>query len=383
MKKIKILYLHSGAELYGADQILLTTVCNLNKEKFEPIVLLPNKGPLVNKLKEKNIRVEIMNYPIIRRKYFNIKGMVYFLHDFFRDSKNICTFVKAENITIVHNNTIAVLEGIYVKRKTKVKLVTHVHEMIDHPKIVAKILYTLHLKNCDKMVVVSHAVKNHIEKLLKIKREKIVVIHNGIEQIKFKNKKDYRKEFNIPHDSKVVAVIGRINSIKGQDHFINAMEKVVEKNNNVYGLIIGDAFENQEWRVQQLKELIIKKNLHNRIIYCGFRNDVNEIYQIIDALVLPSIQNDSFPTVVLEAMSCGIPTIAYKCGGVEEMINDGVNGYLVEQGNYYDLADKILKLINSIKSKESVIKIFDNNYNIKLYTEKLEKEYIDLGDNND
>ena len=344
---------------------------------------MPNKGPLVNKLKEKNIRVEIMHYPIIRRKYFNIKGIVCFLHDFFRDSKNICTFVKAENITIVHNNTIAVLEGIYVKRKTKVKLVTHVHEMIDHPKIVAKILYTLHLKNCDKMVVVSHAVKNHIEKLLKIKRGKIVVIHNGIEQIKFKNKKDYRKEFNIPHDSKVVAVIGRINSIKGQDHFINAMEKVVEKNNNVYGLIIGDAFENQEWRVQQLKELIIKKNLHNRIIYCGFRNDVNEIYQIIDALVLPSIQNDSFPTVVLEAMSCGIPTIAYKCGGVEEMIDDGVNGYLVEQGNYYDLADKILKLINSIKSKESVIKIFDNNYNIKLYTEKLEKEYIDLGDNND
>lgn len=377
MEKIKILFLHSGAELYGADQILLKIVSNLDKNKFEPIVVLPNDGPLFKKLEEQKIRTEIISYPIIRRQYFNLKGILSFIVNYYKSSKKISNFVRKEEIAIVHNNTLAVLEGIYLKKKNKIRLITHIHEMIDKPKLIAKFLYKIHLKNCDKAVVVSEAVRKHISKLLKNSYKNILTINNGIEKEDFNNKElDYYNEFGIPESSKVVAIIGRINAIKGQDHFVSAIEKITKKHDNVYGLIIGDSFSGQEWRVKKINEDIKEKGLENCIRYCGFRDDVKEIYRIIDVLVLPSIQNDSFPTVVLEAMSKGVPTVAYKCGGVEEMIKDGYNGYLVEQYDIDMLSERIEEILfNKENMEDNTKEFFHKHFTIEKFIEKFTALY--------
>lgn len=377
MKKIKILFLHSGAELYGADQILLTIVSNLDKDKFEAIVVLPNEGPLLEKMKEKGIRVEVIPYPIVRRQYFNVKGIFNFIGNYFKSCKKLSDFIEKEEIDIIHNNTIAVLEGIYLKKKNKIKLVTHIHEMIDHPKLVAKFLYKIHLQNCDKVILVSKAVEKHIMHLLKKSYSNIEVVNNGIENVRYENNSiDYYKQFSIPQEAKIVAIVGRINAIKGQDEFIRAMEKVVKNNENTYGLIIGDSFEGQEWRIDEIKKIIKEKKLENKIKYCGFRNDIKNIYNIINVLVLSSVQYDSFPTVVLEAMSVGIPTVAYKCGGVEEMIKNGYNGYLVEQYNIDMLSNKIAEALFNKSNMENNAKIyFQQNFTIEIFIKKIEIIY--------
>ena len=79
---IDILYLHSGAELYGADQILINIVTNLDREKYTPHVLIPNDGPLKDILDKSNIDTTIIDYPIIRRKYFNPKGMIEYCEEY-------------------------------------------------------------------------------------------------------------------------------------------------------------------------------------------------------------------------------------------------------------------------------------------------------------
>ena len=75
MGKYKILFLHAGAELYGADKILLEIVENIDRKTFVPIVILPEDGPLVSKIREAGIEVSILPYPILRRKFFNIRWM--------------------------------------------------------------------------------------------------------------------------------------------------------------------------------------------------------------------------------------------------------------------------------------------------------------------
>lgn len=374
----KILFLHSGAELYGADQILLATVSEINKNEFEPIVVLPNNGPLVDLLKKNNIRVEIIPYPIIRRKYFNVKGILMYSKEYFKACKKLKKLINDEKIEYVHNNTIAVLEGTYLKKHCNIKLISHVHEMIESPKIVAKYLYKIHLKYCDKMVVVSNAVRNYIESFGLKNTNKICVIHNGIKSMDYNEK--YRnvflKEYGIPDNAFVVAIVGRINAIKGQDHFIKAMHQVIKKNSDAYGVIIGDAFKGQEWRIEELKKSIEKEK---NIIYCGFRNDINHLYSAFDLLVVSSVQKDSFPTVVLEAMSCGVPCVAYKCGGVEEMIVNNKNGYLVDQGNIDELSRRIQDMvINKEKNKSfknNCVAIFNDNYTTHQYIKNIEKIY--------
>lgn len=386
-KRKKVLFLHTGAELYGADQILLTTVINLDKSKYESFVVLPNTGPLVEKFHEHNINVEIIPYPIIRRKYFCLSGIIKYLIELKKSKKSLTKYIKKNEIDIIHNNTIAVLEGIFLKKKGLI-LITHVHEMMDKPRLVAKLLYKFHLTKCDKMIVVSNHVKEHIQTLLNKTYPEIVVIHNGIEKIDVCEKKDnYRNELRIPSNAKVVGIVGRINAIKGQDHFVKAMKKVIEKDKNVYGLIIGDAFPGQEWRIDDLKKIIEESNLQSNIIYCGFRNDAKELYQIFDILILSSIQNDSFPTVVLEAMSCGVPTIAYKCGGVEEMVEDGKNGFLVKQGDIEELSKTIDYALHKPaflkESKINSLTKFNKEFTVANYAENILKIYDKCGEKNE
>ena len=76
----KILYLHAGAEMYGADKVLLELIKGLDKDAFEAHVILPNDGVLVAALENVGAKVKVIDYPILRRKYFNPKGIICLLY---------------------------------------------------------------------------------------------------------------------------------------------------------------------------------------------------------------------------------------------------------------------------------------------------------------
>lgn len=371
--KNKILFLHAGAELYGSDRILLSIVTNLDKNIFEPIVVLPNDGPLVDELKRRTVRVEVIPYPILRRKYYNPIGILTYLIAYRRACSKLADLVRKENIRLVHSNTIAVLEGITIKKRCGIVLISHIHEMLDRPRFVARFLYRKHVRAADKIICVSNAVKNHIEKYV-CYGKKVVVVHNGIMPIE-KMRSDIRKNNGIPEHAKLFSIVGRINAIKGQNDFIEAVRKAREKDAKIYGLIVGDTFTGQEWRIKEIRDEITRCGLEKYIKLVGFVSEMSYVYSAIDVLVLPSVQNDSFPTVVLEAMSCGVPTVAYKCGGVEEMIINGRNGYLVNKGDISNLAEKMI-LVASKNDKIEVKKIFCEKYELRPFIEKIQNEYI-------
>ncbi|WP_261787056.1 glycosyltransferase family protein [Lactobacillus taiwanensis] len=133
-----ILYLHAGAEMYGADKILLELVSGLDKTKFRPIVILPTDGVLRKKLEEENIFVHVISYPVLRRKYFNPKGIADYISNYKSKSDDIIKFLDKNDIKIdlIHVNTLAVLEGIRLKNKLDIPLYWHIHEIITHPKII-------------------------------------------------------------------------------------------------------------------------------------------------------------------------------------------------------------------------------------------------------
>ena len=113
----RILFLHAGAEMYRSDKVMFDLICNLDKSKYEPYVILPNDGYLVEALRQENIKVEIIPYPIIRRKYFNIKGILSYCINYQKYSRQLTVVAKREHIDIIHNNTSTVLEGCYISRK--------------------------------------------------------------------------------------------------------------------------------------------------------------------------------------------------------------------------------------------------------------------------
>lgn len=344
----KILYLHTGAELYGADIVLLTLLKGLDKDKYKPIVVLPSKGPLVTELKANNIEVHIIEYPILRRQYFTPKGLINYATTYFGSCKTIIKLVNNRGVDIVHVNTIAVLEGIYVAKKLKLPLIWHVHEILEKPRIVYKFTSALIGLFATKIVAVSDAVKQHLLKSGFIKESKIDVIYNGVDNEKFNPEIDssnLRRELNIPEKAFVIGMIGRVNAIKGQDEFVKIVSILAKKYENVYGVIVGDAFPGQEWRVSKLIENIENSGQKEKIKYLGYRSDANVLHSLFDVYMLPSVSSDSFPTVVLEAMASRKVVTGYKNGGICEMVSDRESGFLEPIGESTKLANDIEKVI--------------------------------------
>lgn len=381
----KILYLHTGAELYGADMVLLTLLEGLDKRKYEPIVVLPMDGPLVNKLKANTIEVHVIDYPILRRQYFTPKGLINYSLTYFGSCNKVISMIKNRKIDIVHVNTIAVLEGIYISKKLEVPLIWHVHEILEKPKIVYKVTSALMGKFATKIITVSKAVKSHLFKSGLISEEKFEVIYNGVNTNKFNPNYDcseLREELSIPNNAFVIGMIGRVNAIKGQDEFIKIASSIIKRNHKVYGVIVGDAFPGQEWRIDDLMKMIDESGCKDNIKYLGYRTDTNILHDLFDVYVLPSISADSLPTVVLESMASKRVVVGYKNGGICEMVRDRESGYLEEIKESTKLAKDIEKIIDNKELYRSMaengFKRLHNMFSLKSFYENIDSLYENL-----
>lgn len=351
-KKINILYLHAGAEMYGADKILLEIVTNLDQDLYKPLVILPNEGVLVYELQKRNIEVAVVNYPILRRKYFNIQGVFNYAVQYIKYSKLLSKIVFESKINIIHVNTSAVLEGIYLKKKNKIPLIWHIHEIIMNPTIVYKLTSFLVNRYSSSIITVSNAVKEHLIDSKMVDANKVKVIYNGISNLNFDfdNIKIIKKNLELTEDNLVIGMIGRINSWKGQLDFIESVTPLLNRYSHLKILLVGGTFEGEEWRKTELIDKISKIKQKDNIILIDFQDNIADYHQLIDIFVLPSTNPDPFPTVVLEAMSLGKPIVGYNHGGIKEMISTP-ELYLATPKDTSELSRKIELLITDKESR--------------------------------
>lgn len=384
MKK-NILYLHAGAELYGADKVLLELVSGVDKEKYTPHVILPTNGLLVEEMIKRNITVSVLNYPILRRRIFNFSGMIKYCFSLLKYSLKLTKYVKDNKIELVHINTTAVLEGIFISKINKIPLLWHVHEIITKPRFVYKLTSLVVNLFSDEVITVSEATKKHLINSGNMTPNKISVIYNGVNKQEYNNEQNTSylyKEFNIPNNAKVLGMIGRVNSWKGQKDFIKAVEPILMNNNSVYALLVGGIFEGEERFMNELTEMVKNSPAKNQIRISDFRTDIANIHNMFDIFILPSTNPDPLPTVVLEAMASQKPIVGYNHGGIMEMVQDKYNGLLVEPGNIRELENKIRFILenenerlemgdNSLKRQE---KLFDK----QIYIKNFEKKYFEM-----
>ena len=350
----RILYLHAGAEMYGADKVLLELIKGLDSKEFEAHVILPNDGVLVEALRQVGAQVSVLDYPILRRKYFNPKGIADYIRSYNFYAKQIALYAREHSIEMVHNNTAAVLEGIYLKRKLKLPLIWHVHEIIVKPKAISDFINMLMGRYADKIVTVSQAVANHIKQSPFIKDSQVEVIYNGVDNAVYypMDASSIREKFDIEEDALVIGMIGRVNAIKGQNDFIEAVEPLLEKNEQAVAFLAGGVFPGEEWRLEELDKRIASSSVVSQIHRIDYYDKTSELYNMFDIFVLPSIKPDSLPTVVLEAMACSKPVVGYNNGGIAEMVVDDKSGCLVKPNRPQELSNAISLLLDSSEKRE-------------------------------
>jgi glycosyltransferase involved in cell wall biosynthesis len=140
----------------------------------------------------------------------------------------------------------------------------------------------------------------------------------------------------------VIGNVARLETRKGHKFLIEALKKVIEerKGYSLKLLIIGEGNkrENLESHVKEL-------NLENKVIFTGYRENIEELMAIMDIFVLTSLR-EGLPRVLVQAAAVGMPSIAFNVDGVPEIIEDNHNGFLVKVGDVKQLTKRIIKYID-------------------------------------
>jgi glycosyltransferase involved in cell wall biosynthesis len=173
---------------------------------------------------------------------------------------------------------------------------------------------------------------------------KIRIISNGFDDKIFKpiSQNDARQKLGLPLKKKIIISVGSLVEIKGQDILIKSISKVISKVSDVYTVIVGSG----PW-YQHLKNLTVKLGIDNKVLLVGGKahEDIPIWLNAADFFVLPSLC-EGFPTVLPEAMACGLPIIASDVGGVSEAIEIGTTGYLFKSGDVDHLTSTLLNALN-------------------------------------
>jgi glycosyltransferase involved in cell wall biosynthesis len=181
-------------------------------------------------------------------------------------------------------------------------------------------------KGSRKVIFVSEHLKDHLRPRLRLVESQCAVIPNGVETKVFRPYLDrsLRSELALADDAILVGAIGNVRAPKAYDVLLRASRILLDRSQRFHFIIAGDC-SNALGR--ELIDLSRRLGIEQRVSFLGLRADVVRILHSLDAFVLSS-RTEGFSIACIEAMACGIPVIATRSGGPEEILKDGA-GILV------------------------------------------------------
>lgn len=178
---------------------------------------------------------------------------------------------------------------------------------------------------------------------------KTVTIHNGIPPLTVDPNRSgtLREFFSIPALDLLFGTAGRFTPWKGQELFLELARRWVADNRPGHFVLIGRAFNEEQWFEEKLKQFVARHQLQERVHFVSYQSNLPAALMELDVFLHTSLRPEPFGRVLLEAMIAQVPVIAAHAGGVPEIINTGENGLLAEPGEVQDYFNQLDRLAGS------------------------------------
>ena len=316
-KKTKVLLFVDRMRHGGIQQFLIENIKHMNKSKVQIDVLTLDDGqnyPLEDTIKE------------LGCNYYKLKGVwINKPTDYIKYASSIDKFFKKhKDYKVVHMNASSknfLLLKYAKKHNVKIRIVHSHSRDFQTENIIKKIIGNV-LKIPMKIYATDYFACSHLagEWLFgkkNIKNGKVRIIHNAVDYEKFqyneKIRKKIREEFNIKPKEILVGHVGRFTLPKNHAFLIDIFNEMLKQNKNIKLIMVGIGEKEEEIK-QKVKELEIE----DKVIFAGFRTNVNEIMQAMDVFLLPSLY-EGLPVVGVEAQASGLPCFTSKDVVTEEI----------------------------------------------------------------
>jgi glycosyltransferase involved in cell wall biosynthesis len=346
---IRALFVSHDSSLYGAQQSLLGLLSRIDPHVIRSYVVTPYMGDLGRELEKLGIPVQVLPIPHWVASTTNARtsrlGLCRQVVGGLRSRVNtLVNLIRKHSINIVYTNTVACIDGALAARAAGLQHIWHLREQITGNRdlksalpawLANRIVATL----SSRIITNSNSLKNHYARVAP--PEKISVVHNGIDLEAFSpgppRHPGLREELSIPPATKLVAMIASVTPRKGHMLFAEAAALVRDADRNVAFLAVGGGHHEY---VRMIKSRVEQLGINDCFHFLDWRSDISDILRASDVLVVASDQ-EPFGRTVVEAMATGLPVVATRCGGPEEIVVDGETGLLVPLHDPRPMADAI------------------------------------------
>jgi glycosyltransferase involved in cell wall biosynthesis len=334
---------------------------------FYPVFVTKEEGPVTKRLKE----LGITYYTLTNKGFLGFQYIA-----------NFIKIIKSEKVDIIHLNTLtpfckyAGIAGFLLR----IPIVWFVRE---NPMISRSRRLTFWLKRISNTIVfVDNDTKNKL--LPDLPNTK--VIYNGVDLEVFKPFKNnfLFNKLNIDTDHRLIGYIGLITERKGLEYLIKAMALIKNQYKNIKLILIGGYKNNDYEYYWKIKRLIEDLSLKEDIYFTGVISNtftIRDAINSLDIMVLPSLE-ERCSRSLLESLACGKAIVATKVGGTPEIIDNGVNGILIEPMNEIKIAEAVLLLLRDNELRKNIetnarIKA-ERFFDIKENVKKMRRLYLSI-----
>lgn len=357
-----ILVLAHDAGIGGAQISLLEILERLDRRRFEPVVIVPTPGPFLAELRARRIRhhvglaqrwvffskptscATILRHPWMLLRHPYLWAVVSCITLPLRVVL-LAAIARYWKAGLIYTNTATVLDGALAARLAGIPHIWHLREAVagnpdlDFPLPVSW-LPRFVLAHADRVIVNSESLRRKLFGANYPAHTR--VIWNGVDLEVQDNDAVAPLPAAIPAGAHLAGICGRVTERKAIPVYLRAAARLMQDFPELHHLIIG---EGAGERVRALQAMAAELGLTGRVHFLGFRNDVPALMRRLNILVSSAVA-EPFGRTLIEAMALGIPVVATRSGGPEEIVADGKTGFLVNVGDAEALADRMARLLS-------------------------------------
>lgn len=313
----------------GTERQVLELIQNLDRSRFQPHVAVFRESEYLSS-NEFNCPVDILGIEKLASVLSIIK-----LYRYIRELKK-----REFSIVHIYFNDASIIAPPFLKL-TGLRIIVSRRDMGFWYNAVNSKFLQFNRIFVDRVITNSQAVKKSVQDNEGYPDSKVTVIYNGYNRARnlINPGSAVKENLGINSDSPIVGIVANLRPIKRIDDLIKAFAIVVKKYTNAWLVIVG-AGEQRD----MLHNLAVSLGIIDRVIFTGQIANVVPIIQEFTVGVLCS-ESEGFSNSILEYMNLGKPTVCTDVGGNPEIVQDGINGFLVSIGDVNGLADRICRLL--------------------------------------